>query len=96
LRIIPDLACSVLECDLLRLTHNGLGGPAYSITLSARARIDGGMVRPSAFGVLRFMTSSNLVGYRTGSSLGLALSEAGRRMQSLRETCYSQSFFILG
>jgi hypothetical protein len=39
----------------------GLTRPAsqhYSITSSARARIDGGTVRPSAFAVLRLMTSS--------------------------------------
>src|SRR5262249_3736152 len=44
----------------------------YSITSSARARSDGGIVRPSAFAVLRLMTSSNLVGCSTARSPGLA------------------------
>jgi MFS family permease len=46
--------------------------PLHSITSSARARIDGGMVRPSAFAVFRLMTSSNVVGCSTGSSAGRA------------------------
>jgi hypothetical protein len=33
----------------------------YSMTSSARARIDGGIVRPSALAVFRFITKSNLV-----------------------------------
>jgi hypothetical protein len=44
----------------------------YSITSSARARIDGGMVRPSALAVLRLITKSNLVGCSTGMSAGFA------------------------
>src|SRR5262249_62270668 len=40
------------------------------ITSSARASTDGGMVRPSAFAVLRLMTSSNLVACSTGGSAG--------------------------
>jgi hypothetical protein len=44
----------------------------HSITSSARARIDGGTVRPSALAVLRSMTSSNVVGCSTGRSAGLA------------------------
>jgi hypothetical protein len=39
----------------------GLKTP-YSITSSARASREGGIVRPSAFAVLTLMTSSNLVG----------------------------------
>ena len=38
----------------------------YSITSSARIRNDGGMEMPSAFAVLRFRISSNLVGRITG------------------------------
>jgi hypothetical protein len=34
----------------------------YSITSSARSRIDGGTARPSALAALRFTTISNLVG----------------------------------
>jgi len=44
----------------------------YSITLSARTRIAGGIVMPIAFAVLRLITSSNLVGCWTGRSAGLA------------------------
>src|SRR5215831_20002461 len=38
----------------------------YSMTSSARARIVGGTVRPSAAAVLRLTTSSNVVGCWTG------------------------------
>jgi hypothetical protein len=44
----------------------------HSMTSSARARIRGGTVRPSACAVLRLMTSSILVGCWTGRSAGLA------------------------
>src|SRR5262249_46231202 len=44
------------------------GGGCYSITSSARASSEGGMVRPMALAVLRLMTSSNFVGCSTGSS----------------------------
>lgn len=40
--------------------------------LSARPSTEGGMARPRAFAVLRFTTSSNLVGSSTGRSAGLA------------------------
>ena len=36
--------------------------PPYSMTSSARSRIDGGMARPRAVAVLRFTTISNFVG----------------------------------
>jgi hypothetical protein len=42
----------------------------YSITWSARPSSDGGIVSPSAFAVLRLITSSNLVGCSTGRSAG--------------------------
>jgi hypothetical protein len=42
------------------------------MTSSARARIAGSTVRPSALAVLRFTSSSNVVGCWTGSSAGLA------------------------
>ena len=44
----------------------------YSITSSAMASTPGGMVRPSAFAVLRFITNSNLVGCSIGRSDGFA------------------------
>jgi hypothetical protein len=48
-----------------------IGGPGgllgvHSITSSANASTVGGIWRPSAFAVLRLMTSSNLVGCHTG------------------------------
>jgi hypothetical protein len=52
--------------------------PFHSITWSARSRIEGGTVRPSALAVLRLTTISNLVGNCTGSSAGFA----PRRMRS--------------
>src|SRR3974390_1991599 len=45
--------------------------PLHSMTSSARASSAGGMVTPSAFAVLRLMTSSNIVGCSTGMSAGL-------------------------
>ena len=44
----------------------------HSMTWSARSSSEGGIVTPSAFEVLRLMTSSNLVGCWTGRSLGFA------------------------
>ena len=44
----------------------------YWITSSAVANSVSGMVRPSVLAVLRLMTSSNLVGFCTGSSAGLS------------------------
>src|SRR5262249_29713672 len=46
--------------------------PLHSITSSARASSDGGMVRPSTFAVVWWMVSSNLVGCWTGISPGFA------------------------
>src|SRR5262249_43513422 len=46
--------------------------PLHSITSSAMASMPGGIVRPSILAVLRLITSSNLVGCRTGKSAGLA------------------------
>src|SRR4029079_14875618 len=42
--------------------------PPHSITSSARARNDSGIVRPSAFAVLRLMIKSNRVDCSTGIS----------------------------
>src|SRR5215813_2171203 len=44
----------------------------YSMTSSARARIEDGTVRPSALAVWRLTTSSNVVGCWTRRSAGLA------------------------
>jgi hypothetical protein len=53
--------------DLAALVAHG-----YWITWSARSSSDCGIVRPSAFAVLRLMNSSNLVGRSTGRSAGFA------------------------
>src|SRR6516164_8962250 len=45
---------------------------SYSITSSARASSVGGTSRPSAFAVLRLITSSNLVDACTGRSAGFS------------------------
>src|SRR5262245_58924544 len=45
---------------------------AHSMTWSARASSDGGIVRPRTLAVLRLITSSNLVGCSMGRSVGLA------------------------
>jgi hypothetical protein len=47
-----------------------LRAPSYSITLSARVKIDSGTVRPSAFAVFRLIASSNLLGCTTGKKGG--------------------------
>src|SRR5262249_54283332 len=44
----------------------------HSITSSARARKDSGIVRPTAFAALTLTTSSNLVAWSTGRSAGEA------------------------
>src|SRR6516162_8950739 len=44
----------------------------HSMTSSARARIEGGTVRPSSFAVLRLTTSSKVVGCWTGRSAGFS------------------------
>src|SRR5216684_585148 len=44
----------------------------YSMTSSARAKMDWGIVKPSALAVFRLMTNSNVVGCWTGKSAGLA------------------------
>ena len=51
-------------------TQTGYDRSAYSITSSARARINGGIVRPSALAVLRLMMSLNVVGCSIGRSAG--------------------------
>src|SRR5262245_6120473 len=45
---------------------------SHSITSSARSRNDSGIVRPSAFAVVRLTTRSYLVGCSTGRSPGFA------------------------
>src|SRR5262249_49950257 len=52
--------------------HRGEIASPHSIPSSARARIDGGTVRPSALAAFRLMTSSNWAGCSTGTSDGSA------------------------
>jgi hypothetical protein len=47
-------------------------GAHHSITSSARARIAGGMTRPSAFAVVTLTKSSTFVGWMTGKFAGLS------------------------
>jgi len=60
----------VTTISRLRATKPDINGSAYSITSSARARINGGIVRPSALAVLRLMMSLNVVGCSIGRSAG--------------------------
>jgi hypothetical protein len=53
-----------------KLTHAPQLRAGHSITSSARARKEGGTVRPSAFAVLRLTTSSNDVGALGGEPPG--------------------------
>jgi hypothetical protein len=54
-----------------RLNASQQGSP-HSITSSARSKNGSGIVRPSAFAVVRLITRSNLLGCSTGISAGLA------------------------
>src|SRR6266851_5081161 len=62
----------IILCEVLQGLAGDAGLGRHSITRSARDRMDGGIVRPSAFAVLRLMTNSNLVGCSMGRSPGLA------------------------
>src|SRR5262245_1146291 len=63
-RLVPSSAVSM--CSNVRVRKLD-----YSITSSARASSDGGIVNPSALATLTLMTSSNLVDCSTGRSAGL-------------------------
>src|SRR5262249_4284934 len=60
----PRRRCAAEKCDEV--------APFHSITSSVRASKEIGGSRPSAFAVLRLMTSSNLVACWTGRSPGLS------------------------
>src|SRR6478672_11705551 len=62
----------------LNSRHSLEGQDRYSITSSAVASSEGGIVRPSAFALLRLTISSNLVGCSTGRSPGFAPFLLGR------------------
>jgi len=76
----PSLArcLRLVEANRYFAVRRATAGACYSITSSARSRMDGGMARPSAVAVLRFTTISNLVGNCTGRSPAFSL----RRMRS--------------
>src|SRR5262249_23341631 len=69
----------------------------HSITSLASASSVGGTSRPSAFALLRLMTSSNFVGCSTGISAGLSpfrilsTSSAARRYSCRRSAPYDSS-----
>ena len=69
-------------CRLMRRNKSCL----YSITSSARARIDGGTVRPSVLAVLRLTASSTFVDSCTGKCRLRAPSECDLRMHRLSDT----------
>src|SRR3974390_3133154 len=69
---LPSGRYSLLGPDLHRLDRTSFAWRTYSITSSAMARMPDGIVRLSAFAVLRLITNSNLVGCSTGRSAGLA------------------------
>src|SRR5258705_13166712 len=75
-RFAPESGHCATESACPFRANNGLmhcGKKAsYSITSLASASSVGGTVRPSAFAVLRLMTSSNFVGSSTGRSDGFA------------------------
>src|SRR5262249_32104573 len=73
LHLNPLLELSAPIISLSGLLERGnVESANYSITWSARANSEGGMVSPSAFAVLRLITSSNFVGCSMGRSAGLA------------------------
>jgi hypothetical protein len=63
---------SIVLQEVSRTQLPRLAAVPHSMTWSARPSTDGGIVRPSAFAVLRLMTSSNFVGCSTGNSPGFA------------------------
>src|SRR4026209_1093270 len=65
---LPSGRYSLLGPDFHRLDRTSFTWRTHSITSSARASSVGGISRPSAFAVLRLITSSYLVGSCTGKS----------------------------
>src|SRR4029450_3141779 len=63
---------SLLPLHSSLLTPHSLRLTLHRITLSARYSTDCGIVRLSAFAVLRLITNSNFVGCSTGRSAGFA------------------------
>ena len=69
--LVEVVELSVFRGATTGLMHRSKSHP-YSITSSARASSCGEISRPSAFAVLRLITSSNLVGCWTGRSAGFS------------------------
>src|SRR5262245_41129632 len=69
---LPSGRYSLLGPDFHRQDRASFAWRTHSITSSARASSDGGIVRPSALAVIRLMTRSNFVGCSTGRLAGIA------------------------
>jgi len=59
---LPSGRYSLLGPDFHRLDRTSFAWRTHSITSSARTKIDGGTVRPSALAVLAFTAISNFTG----------------------------------
>jgi hypothetical protein len=60
-------------CDAIaHVCYGPIADITYSISSSARASSEGGIVIPSALAVLRLMTISKVVGWTTGRSAGFS------------------------
>src|SRR5438874_10266888 len=87
----------IIDFRLSRRSGNCRKQRVYSITSSARASRVDGMSMPFALAVLRFTTSSNLVGCSTGKSAGfaplkiLSTKTAVRRNKSRASAPYASS-----
>ena len=71
----PLLALSGPRTHLCRMSGTDpqrTNSRRYSMTSSARTRMDCGIVMPSAFAVVRLIASSKIAGCNTGNSEGLA------------------------
>src|ERR1700756_5450099 len=69
---LPSGRYSLLGPDFHRLDRTSFAWRTHSITSSAIASSVGGTVTPSAFAVLRLITSSNFAACTTGRSAGFS------------------------
>ena len=69
--------------------RTGHSSIAYSITSLAWSRSDGAMVMPSVLAVFKLITSSNLFGFWTGKSAGLAPFRRFSRSATILKRHYS-------
>ena len=70
--LYPQKRTLVVRSAMFAKCQKRTSDHTYSITSSAVASRDWGIVRPSSLAVLRLMTNSNFVGCSTGRSAGLA------------------------